>query len=69
MLIETNIGYFGTWKDLEICMRLENHKNVIIYNATWWGTNLLLNRPLELTYDEVLRMSRNQINLSEIARR
>ena len=56
MKIETNIGNFGDFKNLEICMRLENHKKVVINKADWWGTNLKLLKNLELTYEEVLEM-------------
>lgn len=58
MIIETNIGNFGNFKDLEICMRLENHDKVVINKADWWGTNLKLLKNLELTYEEVLKMSK-----------
>lgn len=31
MEIKTNLGTFGDFKDLEICMRLEGHSEVDIY--------------------------------------
>ena len=58
MHIETNLGNFGSLKDLETCMRLENHSKVIIHKADWWGTNLKLMNHLELTYAEVLNLCR-----------
>ena len=33
MILETNLGNFGTFKDLEICMRFEIYKNVILNTA------------------------------------
>lgn len=58
MILKTNIGNFGNFKDLETCMRLENHDKVVIDKADWWGTNLKLMNHLELTYAEVLKMSK-----------
>lgn len=58
MILETNIGNFGNFKDLETCMRLEKHEKVVIHKADWWGTNLKLMNHLELTYAEVLKMSK-----------
>lgn len=56
MILETNLGNFGTFKDLETCMRLENHKNVIINKADYWGIDLKLTRDLMLSYQEVLKI-------------
>jgi len=56
MVLETSLGNFGNLKDLETCMRLENHSIVVIHKADWWGTNLKLLNRLELTYTEVLEM-------------
>ena len=54
MILETNLGNFGTFKDLEMCMRLENHKNVIINKADYWGIDLKLTKDLSRSYREVL---------------
>lgn len=56
MILETNLGNFGTFNDLEMCMRLENHKNVIINKADYWGIDLKLTKDLSLSYREVLKI-------------
>lgn len=61
MILETNIGNFGTFKDLEMCMRFENHNTVLIHKADWWGVNLKLMDKLELTYDEVVKILNDEV--------
>lgn len=56
MVLETSVGNFGNFKDLETCMRLENHSKILVYKADWFGTNLKLVNDLELTYSEVLNI-------------
>lgn len=56
MILETNLGNFGTFKDLEICMRLEEHESVVINKADYWGINLKLTKDLTLSYQEVLKI-------------
>ena len=58
MVIETNIGNFGSLKDLEIFMRSENHNKVIIDKATALGMNWKIMKNLELSYAEVLKASK-----------
>lgn len=56
MILETNLGNFGKFKDLEMCMRFENHKSVVIHKADYWGINLKLTKDLTLSYQEVLKI-------------
>lgn len=56
MILETNLGNFGTFKDLETCMRLEEYESVVVNKADYWGINLKLTKDLTLSYQEVLKI-------------
>ena len=61
MILETSLGNFGTFKDLETCMRLEEHESVVINKADYWGINLKLTKDLTLSYQEVLKILQEKI--------
>ena len=56
MILETNLGNFGTFQDIEMCMRLENHERVVVNKADYWGINLKHTKNLTLSYQEVLKI-------------
>jgi hypothetical protein len=57
MILETNLGNFGTFKNLKTCIRLEEHKREVDY----WGINLKLTKDLILSYQEVLKILQEKI--------
>ncbi len=42
MIIETQYGNFGTFKDLLTFMRLEKKDSVFISSCDWWGIECIL---------------------------
>lgn len=60
MIIETNIGNFGSFKDLLTCMTQEKHYSVDVLKADYWGINLKLSSNLRLSYSDV----QNLVNAS-----
>lgn len=44
MIILTEFGNFGSFKDLEIFMRLENKDSVKIESADYWGLECIIQK-------------------------
>ena len=42
MIIETQYGNFGSFKDLLTFMRLEKKDSVFIYSCDWWGIQCIV---------------------------
>ena len=53
MIIETDIGNFGNFKDLLTCMTQEKHDSVEVYKAEYWFANVKLTNDLRLTRSDV----------------
>lgn len=56
MIIETNIGNFGNFKDLLTCMTQEHHNTVDVLKADYWGINLKLTNDLQLSLSDVRKL-------------
>ncbi len=56
MIIETNIGNFGNFKDLLTCMTQERHNTVDVLKADYWGINLKLTNDLQLSLSDVRKL-------------
>lgn len=44
MTIVTEFGNFGSFKDLNTFMRLENKNTVLVTSADYWGINCIISR-------------------------
>ncbi len=53
MIIETDIGNFGNFKDLLTCMTQEKHDSVEVYKAEYWFANVKFIKDLRLSYSDV----------------
>lgn len=44
MVIKTEYGDFGSFRDLQIFMRLEDKADVFISSCDWWGVQCILSK-------------------------
>ncbi|MDD7218888.1 MAG: hypothetical protein PUI16_02685 [Clostridia bacterium] len=44
MTVKTEFGDFGSFKDLQTFMRLENKSDVTISSCDWWGIECILHK-------------------------
>lgn len=42
MIIETNKGTFGNFRDILTDMRVENYDQIFLKSVDWWGTQLIV---------------------------
>lgn len=57
MIIETNVGNFGSFKDLRAFMTEEKLGSVEVLKADYWGINLKLSNNLRLSFPDVLLLA------------
>lgn len=42
MIIETNKGTFGNYRDILTDMRVERYDQIFLNSVDWWGTELIV---------------------------
>ena len=42
MIIETNKGTFGNFRDVLTDMQVENYDHIFLKSVDWWGTQLIV---------------------------
>ena len=57
MIIESNIGNFGSYNDMHRFMTEEHIDKVVMTSNKFWGTETLTGTNLTLTIDEVRRIA------------
>ncbi len=58
MIIETQYGNFGSFKDLLTFMRLEKKESVFISSCDWWGIECILyQKGFVFTRDDIARIA------------
>lgn len=55
MIIRTNYGEFGNFKDLEIFMRLEGLQTMELLDVQYWGIDLSFTKGT-YTYSQILEI-------------
>lgn len=55
MIIRTNYGEFGNFKDLEIFMRLEDLETIEFLDVQYWGIDLSFTKGI-YTYSQILEI-------------
>lgn len=53
MIIHTNKGTFGDFKDILTDMRVENYNEIFISSVDWWGTELICGGGAIYTKEEI----------------
>lgn len=55
MIIKTDYAEFGSFKDLEIFMRLEGLKTINLLDVQYWGIDLSFTKGI-YTYSQILEI-------------
>lgn len=61
MIIETNRGTFGNFKDILTDMRVENYNEIFLKSVDWWGTELIVGGGAWYSKSEIFHIVNDEI--------